>query len=85
MRQVHSYHLDDAPTLKSCNLFFSPVPGRIPASIASQPIDLGDPRLADFYGKGQPPKVKYVRDRQSLYYGKAAESEYEIEWLKPQT
>ncbi len=84
-RQVHSYHLDDAPTLKSCNLFISPVPGGRPADITSHGVPLDDPRLVNFYGKGQPPKVKYVRDRQDLNYGRAAESEYEIEWLTPQS
>jgi predicted methyltransferase len=84
-RQVHSYHLDDAPTLRSCNLFISPVPGQIPADIVSRSISLDDPRLVNFYGKGQPPKVKYVRDKQDLNYGRAAESEYEIEWLTPQS
>jgi hypothetical protein len=81
-RMLHSYHLDDAPTLKSCNLFFSPVPGRTPELIATEAIALDDPRLKNFYGKGQPPKVKYVLDRQGPNYGRAAESEYEIEWLE---
>lgn len=80
-RMLHSYHLDDAPTLKSCNLFLSPVPGRTPERIASAEIALGDPRLVNFYGKGQPPKVKYVRDIQGPNYGRASESEYKIEWL----
>jgi predicted RNA methylase len=84
-RKQHSYHLDDDPRLRSCNLFLSPVPGKAPSNIESHEIALDDPRLINFYGKGQPPKVRYVLDRQGLNYGRAHESEYEIQWLKPQS
>lgn len=84
-RLLHSYHLEEDPNLKSCNLFISPVPGRLPIATESQAIALDDPRLHNFYGKGQRPKVKYVRDKQGLNYGRAPESEYDIEWLTPQS
>jgi N4-bis(aminopropyl)spermidine synthase len=80
MPQLHQYHLDDAPELRSCNLVFkaltdNPVPG------ASAPIR-DEKRLANFYGRDNKPKVRYVRERKRLDYGKAHEDEYSFEWLE---
>lgn len=77
MPRLHLYHLDDAPELKSCNLIVASVPsnGREPASEA-----ITDPeRLRNFYGQSRAPRVKYVRERKRLDYGKAHEDEYHIE------
>ncbi len=80
-RKLHEYHLDDAPDLRSCNLFFGAVPGR-GAAPRSEPISLGDERLLNFYGMGQPPRVRYVREKKKPDYGRASEDEYSIEWLE---
>jgi N4-bis(aminopropyl)spermidine synthase len=80
MPRLHLYHLDDAPNLKSCNLIIASVPENRRAA-ASAPIS--DPaRLNNFYGQSQAPRVKYVRERKRLDYGKAHEDEYELELLE---
>lgn len=83
MPGLHSYHLDDNPELRSCNLMLRSRPGIGGASV-SQPIR--DPgRLANFYGEGLGPKVRYVRERHRVDYGKAHTDEYELElWEEPQ-
>ncbi|MEX0754721.1 MAG: bis-aminopropyl spermidine synthase family protein [Actinomycetota bacterium] len=77
MTQVHSYHLDDAPDLRSCNLILKALPGNA-RTVDSRAID--DPaRLEHFYGRDGHPRIRYVRELARLEYGKAAESEYELE------
>ncbi len=79
-RKLHEYHLDDAPELKSCNLYLTALPGN-PAKSASAAIT--DPRrLEHFYGLSQEPRVRYVRARRRLDYGVAHEDEYELELLE---
>lgn len=76
---VHSYHLDDAPNLRSCNVMLRAVPGerRIAPSEA-----IRDPRrLANFYGRNSYPRVRYVREMVRLDYGKAHEDEYALDLL----
>jgi len=81
MPQVHSYHLDDAPDLRSCNVLLRSVGEPAGAPVASEPIT--DPeRLEHFYGRGAAPNVRYVRERIRLDYGKANETEYELELLE---
>ena len=79
MPRLHSYHLDDAPDLKSCNLMISSVPnGCVPEAGGS----INDPvQLAHFYGASKSPHVHYVRERERMDYGKANETEYELELL----
>ncbi len=80
MPQVHSYHLDDAPELRSCNLLLKALPDA-ERVVVSAPID--DPqRLQNFYGKDNRPRVRYVRERARLEYGKAHSDEYELEMLE---
>ena len=79
MSKLHAYHLDDAPNLRSCNMIVRAVPGN-PARGASEPINDED-RLRNFYGRDNPPKVRYVRERKRLDYGKAHEDEYFLEPL----
>lgn len=76
MPQVHSYHLDDAPELRSCNVIIEPTgAGRLTESVA-----VSDPeRLANFYGRDSTPQVRYVRERARLNYGRAPEAEYLLE------
>ena len=81
MPQVHSYHLDDAPNLRSCNVVVRALPGN-EHPVDSQPIrDVA--RIANFYGRGAEPRVRYVRERPRLDYGRAHEDEYELELLEP--
>ena len=79
-RKLHSYHLDDNPDLKSCNLFVSSLPGNSVNAAASEPASRE--RLINFYGKSKEPKVKYVRERKRLDYGKAHEDEYKLDLLE---
>lgn len=78
-RKLHEYHLDDAPELKSCNLYLAALPENKPSG-RSTPISDPD-RLENFYGLSQRPTVRYVRARKRLDYGVAHEDEYELEWL----
>jgi len=49
MSQVHSYHLDDAPDLRSCNVILKPTG----SGQATQSVSITDPaRLTNFYGRG---------------------------------
>jgi len=81
MPQVHSYHLDDAPELRSCNVLLRAVGAPARDQVASEPIT--DPtRLEHFYGRGAAPKVRYVRELVRLDYGKANQNEYEVERLE---
>lgn len=77
--RLHLYHLDDAPDLKSCNLIITSVPGRW----QNRPTEtITDPeRLRNFYGKSKAPRVRYIRERKTLNYGKAHEDEYQFELL----
>jgi N4-bis(aminopropyl)spermidine synthase len=80
MSQLHSYHLDDAPDLRSCNLIFKSLPGpkHIPES-----LPISDPtQVNHFYGRDTPPRVRYVREKKRLDYGKAHDDEYSLELLE---
>ena len=77
--QLHSYHLDDAPHLRSCNVVLRAMPGS-PRAVSSEAIR--DPhRLTNFYGRSSYPRVRYVRERVRLDYGKAHDGEYTLELL----
>jgi predicted methyltransferase len=77
---VHSYHLDDNPELRSCNVIVNALSDEA-RPVKSEKIRDAD-RLADFYGKNLIPRVRYVRERPRLDYGKAHETEYEFELLE---
>lgn len=77
--RMHLYHLDDAPDLRSCNLFFKAVPKARGAVVS---VALEKERLANFYGKGQPLTIKYVREERRVDYGKAPDAEYSIEQME---
>ena len=79
MPQLHSYHLDDNPDLRSCNLILRALPGN-ERRVASKPIDPA--RLANFYGRSNAPRVRYVRERTRVDYGTAHESEYTFDLLE---
>lgn len=76
-RKLHEYHLDDAPDLRSCNLYVSALPGNEASAQPSQSI-LGTARLENFYGRSKEPRVHYVLERKRLNYGKAHDDEYEL-------
>lgn len=77
MSRVHSYHLDDAPDLRSCNLILAGLPGN---TAPGPSVKITDPaRLQHFYGLDSPPMFRYVRERKRLEYGKAHDDEYSIE------
>jgi N4-bis(aminopropyl)spermidine synthase len=81
MPQVHSYHLDDAPDLRSCNVLLKSVPGN--EHRAGESLAVGDPsRLKNFYGRDNPPRVRYVREQARVDYGKAYQDEYELELME---
>lgn len=75
--QVHQYHLDDNPELKSCNLYFKALPEN------TQILDSEDitdsQRLQHFYGKDQHSRIRYIREKKRVDYGKANDDEYYYE------
>lgn len=80
MSRLHHYHLDDAPNLRSCNLMVKALPGN-KAPGASTPVN--DPNeLANFYGRDNPLRVRYIRERTRVDYGKAHDDEYRLEVLE---
>lgn len=81
MPEVHSYHLDDAPELRSCNLMFSSYGGTPRRAVPSLPITEPED-LAHFYGRDAAPSVRYVRERERVDYGKANDNEYSLELLE---
>lgn len=80
MPQLHEYHLDTAPDLRSCNVIIKALPGE---RAIKQSVSISDPgRLAHFYGRDKPPKIRYVREKLRLDYGKAHDDEYSLEPLE---
>ena len=77
MPQLHQYHLDDAPDLRSCNLLVKALPNN---TVPGHSLPITEvARLTHFYGRDQSPKVKYVREKKRLDYGKAHDDEYSFE------
>ncbi len=80
MPQLHRYHLDDAPNLRSCNVIIKALPGNEAPGPSAAISDSA--RLAHFYGRDNPPRVRYIRERKRLDYGKAHDDEYSLELLE---
>jgi predicted methyltransferase len=78
--RLHSYHLDDNPELRSCNLVIQSQPGNCGTKETSRIVDPA--RLANFYGDGMEPTVRYVRERKRVDYGRAHDDEYMLENLE---
>ena len=77
MPQLHSYRLDDAPTLRSCNLMIKARPSN-DERLGSEPLcDIA--RLDNFYGRDTQLRFQYIRERKRVDYGKANETEYEFQ------
>lgn len=79
--RLHSYHLDDNPELKSCNLFIKSVPGATRPAIQSVAVT-DKVRLANFYGSNKHPTIRYIREKNKVDYGKANQDEYELELME---
>jgi predicted methyltransferase len=80
MPKMHSYHLDDAPHLRSCNLLIKALPANKAPGPSKRITDAT--RLENFYGRNNAPKVKYVREKKRLEYGKRHDDEYWLEMLE---
>lgn len=77
--KVHIYHLDDAPGLQSCNLMLKALPGNRspgPSMTITEPQ-----RLQNFYGRDQHVRIRYVKEKKRVDYGKANDTEYEFEYF----
>lgn len=77
--ELHLYHLDDAPDLRSCNLLFRSRPNNKKRR-SSLPVT-DKQKLENFYGRTKAPKVHFVREVKSLNYGQAQDTEYRLELL----
>jgi len=78
--ELHMYHLDDAPGLRSCNLLFRSRPGNELSRRSEAIVD--EHRLTNFYGRTKAPRVRFVRELKSLNYGQAQDTEYSLELLE---
>jgi len=77
--QLHLYHLDDAPDLRSCSCLFRRIdPG------CMQPVSepLKSARLENFYGKSSPLRFRYVRERTTLNTDRESDLLYTLEKLE---
>ncbi len=61
--QLHLYHLDDAPDLRSCSCLFRRIDPSCMQTV-SEPLESA--RLENFYGKSSPLRFRYVRERTTL-------------------
>lgn len=76
---LHAYHLDDAPGLKSCNVFIRSHPERV---LPTKSYPLHESRIEDFYGSAQNLRVQYVREIARVDYGKAVDGTYHLQLLE---
>ena len=74
----HSYHLDDAPDLRSCALLIRRTEGPSEAKNTSLAIA----RRRNFYGRDHDLKAHYVRDVGIIARDRAPTDTYRIEWLE---
>ena len=71
---LHSYHLDDAPELRSCTLVLRKVGNNDGGN-----APLADERLDNFYGRSQALRVHYIRELPVLGRGRADDRTYRLE------
>lgn len=69
------------PTYVRANVLLRAVDAGESRAFDSQPVT-DEKELQHFYGKEQVPRVRYVRERARLDYGKAYDREYELEMLR---
>lgn len=77
--QLHSYHLDDAPDLRSCSCLFRRIDPDL-MQTTSEPLEPA--RLENFYGKNSPLRFRYVRERTTLNPGRESDQLYTLEKLE---
>lgn len=77
--QLHLYHLDDAPDLRSCSCFFRRVD---PSCMETESKPLQTTRLKNFYGKNSPLRIRYVREKATLNPDRELEQSYMLEPLE---
>lgn len=74
--QLHEYHLDDAPELRSCSCLFR----RIDADcMEKESKPLNPTRLENFYGQSSPLRFRYIRERPTLNTARESDLLYELE------
>lgn len=77
--QLHLYHLDDNPDLRSCSCLFR----RVEPSCMERTSEPLDPsRLRNFYGRRSPLVVKYVRQPVTLNPDRESDHRYSLEPLE---
>lgn len=77
--QLHLYHLDDNPDLRSCSCLFR----RVEPSCMERTSEPLDPsRLRNFYGRRSPLVVKYVRQPVTLNPDRESDRRYSLEPLE---
>lgn len=77
--QLHLYHLDDAPDLRSCSCLFRRIdPGCM--QTVSEPLESA--RLKNFYGRSSPLRFRYVRERTTLNTDRESDLLYTLEKLE---
>ncbi|MBL1179262.1 bis-aminopropyl spermidine synthase family protein [Pantanalinema sp. GBBB05] len=74
--QLHYYHLDDAPDLRSCSCLFRRVD---PSCVQTTSEPLEPSRLENFYGRSSPLRFRYVREQRTITPARAAEQLYTLE------
>jgi predicted methyltransferase len=79
MSRLHQYHLDDAPNLRSCNLMLKALPGN---TYKSTSLAVNHTELANFYGRDNPLRVRYIRELNRVDYGRAHDDEYRFELVE---
>ncbi|OYD88508.1 putative methyltransferase [Nostoc sp. 'Peltigera membranacea cyanobiont' 213] len=77
--QLHLYHLDDAPELRSCSCLFRRI-DPICMQTTSKPLE--PTRLENFYGKNSPLLFRYVRERPTLNTNRESDQLYILEKLE---
>lgn len=73
---LHSYHLDDAPELKSCALVLRKL-----AADGLPNTELPAARLENFYGRGNKLRVHYVKEQPNVSRGRADDRTYSFELI----
>jgi predicted methyltransferase len=77
--KLHTYHLDDDPTLTSCSIIFKRIRENA-EHYCSNPLKQADRK--NFYGTNRHLEVRYVRDsRERSEMGFPISSEYQIEYF----
>ncbi|MEW6499053.1 MAG: bis-aminopropyl spermidine synthase family protein [Cyanobacteriota bacterium] len=77
--QLHFYHLDDAPDLRSCSCLFRRID---PDCMQKTSEPLEPARLNNFYGKNNPLRFRYVRERARLNPDRESDQLYTLEKLE---